>query len=61
MISFLDTIHKMAIGAAAVLILLKWTRGLEVNDEIMLMNLIWPIALLAKVALGKRLKVVAHG
>ncbi|OWR00923.1 hypothetical protein [Sphingopyxis witflariensis] len=61
MIAFLDTIHKMAIGAALVLILLKWARGFEVNDEIILMNLIWPIALLAKITLEKRSKVVAHG
>ncbi len=61
MIAFLDTIEKMAVGAALVLLALKLTRGLEVNDEIMLMNILWPIALFAKLALEKRLKVVAHG
>ena len=61
MIALLDTIQKMAIGAALVLLALHWTRGFEVNDEITLMNLVWPIALLGKLALEKRLKVVAHG
>ncbi|MBU0826224.1 MAG: hypothetical protein KKA44_05605 [Alphaproteobacteria bacterium] len=61
MISFLDTIGKMAVGAALILMLLKWTRGFEVNDEIVLMNLVWPITLLAKLTLEKRSKVAVHG
>lgn len=61
MISFLDTIHKMGVGAALVLILLKWTRGFDVNDEIMLMNLVWAGAFFTKLALEKRLKVAGHG
>ncbi|WP_326913185.1 hypothetical protein [Sphingopyxis chilensis] len=61
MIALLDTIQKMAIGAGLVLLALKSMRGLEVNDELVLLNLVWPIALLAKLTLEKRSKVVAHG
>ena len=61
MIELLDTVHKMCIGAALVLIALKYGRGLNVTDEIMLMNIIWPIALLSKLVLQKRLKVVGNG
>jgi hypothetical protein len=51
----------MGVGAALVLILLKWARGFDVNDEIMLMNLVWAGAFFAKLALEKRLKVAGHG
>ncbi|MDO9370612.1 hypothetical protein [Sphingopyxis sp.] len=61
MIALLDTIQKMALGAALMLLALYYARGFEVGDEIALMNLVWPIALLAKLALEKRSKVVAHG
>lgn len=61
MISLLDTLGKMAVGAALVLFFVQWERGVELRDEILLMNLVWPITLFAKLTLEKRLKVVANG
>ena len=61
MSGLLDTVHKMSFGAALVLLVLRFTRDLDVLDEILLMNLIGFAALFWKISLEKRSNETANG
>jgi hypothetical protein len=60
-IGVLDTIQKMSFGASLVLLVLKFARGLDVLDEILLMNFIGFAALFWKASLERRSREIANG
>ena len=61
MIGVLDTIQKMSVGASLVLLVLKFARGLDVLDEILLTNFLGFAALFWKAFLERRSREIANG